>query len=170
MKKFDNEGLGLSLNKVLFSILLLVLVIALSFPFFSVEKKMKCYKWGMPEHEKPDYYKYTKNILGKQKFFVRERNEWIPYCKVTDKNLFSRYKAFEGKTKFLSQEVGDKAIECIYLQSEKDSQTDESVIWENKLLIDFDLNFTKYSYRREKDSEFKISNGRKASKCEVIKD
>ena len=169
MQKFDNKGLGFSLNKVFFPIVFLTFVICLSFPVLSEEKKMKCYKWGQPEREMADFYKFTRNIFGKQKFFIRHKNEWVKFCEVTDKNPIVRFQNFGEKVKafkFLRQEVGDKAIECNYLQSEED----EKKFWEYKLLIDFDMEFTKFCYKRDTDKEFECARSNKAYKCEVIKE
>ena len=106
MKKFDVKVLGFSFNKVMFSIVLLALATAFSFPLLSIEKKIKCLKnHGLSEFEAPTFYKYTSNILGKQQFFVREGTKWVPFCKVTDKNVFARYIDFESETKSLKREA-----------------------------------------------------------------
>ena len=105
-------------------------------------------------------------MLGKQKFFVRERNKWEPFCKVTDKNVFARYIDFESETKPLKREVGDKAIECTYLEK----VFDKRVIYNYKLSIDFDLNYTKLCYRNDEKKEYFCFDAGKPSMCEVIEE
>lgn len=154
MQKFDNKGLGFSLNKVLFSIVLLALALAFSFPLLSIEKKIKCLKYhGLSEFEAPTFYKYTSNILGKQKFFVREGTKWVPFCKVTE------------SVEILSREVGEKAIECTYLE-----ESSQNSVYEHKFSIDFDLNFSKMCFGNIEEDNFKCLRSGKPSMCEVIED
>ena len=171
MRKFDNKGLGFSLNKVLFSILLLVLVIALSFPLFSVEKKMKCFRYGgSSKSEVPEFYKYSSDILGKQKFFVREENKWIPFCEVTENVKITR-ELFAWEDLVLNREVGKKAIECFYSESVSYS-TNDTVYRDTIQFIDFELNFTKMCLKKyeNKDGETKCATWQIPNQCELIKD